>query len=469
MTLQHRVVVAIDLGAESCRVSLLRWNGDLPEVTLAHRFPNGPIQHGNHLRWDLDAIWSGINEGLHRAAALAPEGIDSIGVDGWAVDYVRLGPDGQPLAPPFCYRDPRNAAAEAQALQKISAERLYQLTGIQSLRLNTVYQLCADNAAGISPSAQWINLPEYILCRLGGRKVSEYTNATHTGLVDLKTKNWCPEIFSALGLDLDAAPELVPSGTDIGRFSGPLAALPAFRNTRLIAPACHDTASAIAGIPAGNGNWAYISSGTWSLVGSVLPRACAENSARECGFTNLGAAGGGVCFHVNVNGMWLLSQCMKRWREQGASIDLDSLIAAAEKLPPPDPLLQVEDPQLLLPGDMPHRINLQRQRLGLAALPESPASAPAVASLIFHSLAARYAEILSALPTRPGEVFIVGGGSRNQFLNRLTAEASDLRVSVGHVESSTIGNFAIQLAALNESTQPTAENIAYWARVLKEA
>ncbi|HET8635975.1 MAG TPA: FGGY family carbohydrate kinase [Acidobacteriaceae bacterium] len=462
---ERRAVVAIDLGAESCRVSLLRWNSGNPEITLAHRFPNGPVQCGNDLRWDLDAIWTGVNEGLRRAADLAPEGIESIGVDGWAVDYVRLGPDGQPLTPPFCYRDRRNAAAEAQALQKISAERLYRLTGIQSLSFNTVYQLCADNATGISSSAPWINLPEYILHRLGGRMVSEYTNATHTGLVDLKTKNWCPEIFAALGLDLAAAPELVPSGTGLGRLSGPLAALPAFRNTRLIAPACHDTASAIAGIPAGDGNWAYISSGTWSLVGAVLPRACAEDNARERGFTNLGAAGGGVCFHVNVNGMWLLSQCMKRW----PTLDLDSLIAAAEKLPSPGPLLQVDDPELLLPGDMPHRINLQRQRLGLAALPESPASAPAFAGLIFHSLAARYAEILSALPTRPGEIFIVGGGSRNQFLNRLTEQAAGIRVSTGNVESSTIGNFAIQLAALNQSTRPTAENIAYWARVLKDA
>jgi rhamnulokinase len=136
--------------------------------------------------------------------------------------------------------------------------------------------------------------------------------------------------------------------------------------------------------------------------------------------------------------MWLLSQCIKRWREQGASLDLDLLIAAAEKLPPPGPLLKVDDPDLLLPGDMPHRINIQRQRLGQAALPESPASAPVFASLIFHSLAARYAEILAALPTRPDEVFIVGGGSRNQFLNRLTERAAGIRVSTGHVESSTI-------------------------------
>lgn len=470
---EHRAVIAIDLGAESCRVSLLRWSGGNPQVTLAHRFQNGPVQHGNDLRWDLDNIWSGINEGLRRAADLAPEGIDSIGVDGWAVDYVRLGPDGQLLAPPFCYRDPRNALAEAHALQKISAERLYRLTGIQSLRFNTVYQLCADNASSLSPSAPWINLPEYILHRLGGRRVSEYTNATHTGLVDLKTKNWCEEIFATLGLDIAAAPRLVPPGTDIGKLTGPLAALPAFHNTRLIAPACHDTASAIAGIPAGDGNWAYISSGTWSLVGTVLPHACVENGTRQRGFTNLGAAGGGVCFHVNINGMWLLSQCMERWREQGASIELNSLIAAAEKLPPPGPLLQIDDPELLLPGDMPHRINLQRQRLGLAELPESPASAPAIASLIFHSLAARYAETLSVLPAITGrrlnEIFIVGGGSRNRLLNRLTEEATGLPVSVGHVESSTIGNFAIQLAVLNQkdvSTRLTAEKISYWARVL---
>jgi rhamnulokinase len=469
-------VVAIDLGAESCRVSLLRWAGPHPEMVIVYRFPNGPVQIGGELRWNLDAIEAGVEEGLRRSADVAPEGIDAIAVDGWAVDYVRLDREGRAIAAPFCYRDERTVAAEREAHEKISVERLYELTGVQNLRFNTVYQLYADQLAGANADAPWINLPEYVLHKLGGRRVSEYTNATHTGLVDVQTKSWCEEIFAALDLDIFSAPELVLPGTEIGKLSGALANLPAFRNTLLIAPACHDTASAIAGISTSENEWAYISSGTWSLVGTVLPNACTGNGAFEHGFTNLGAAGDKICFHTSVNGMWLIKQCMQHWREQGHSLEIDAIIADAEKLPPPDAVLRVDDPELLLPGNMPERINKRRRSYGLAALEESPSSASVFANLIFHSLAARYAEVLSSLSSITGktlrEVCIVGGGSRNQFLNRLTEEATGLRVSVGHVESSTLGNFAIQLAALNRSEPSaplSAEEINSWTQILNGA
>jgi rhamnulokinase len=473
---QRCTVVAIDLGAESCRVSLLRWNGPLPEMVIVYRFPNGPVQHGNELRWNLDAIEAGVEEGLRRSAALAPEGIDAVAVDGWAVDYVRLDREGRAIAAPFCYRDERTVAAEEKAHREISVEKLYKLTGVQNLRFNTVYQLYADRLSGAYADVPWINLPEYVLHKLGGRRVSEYTNATHTSLVDVQTKSWCEEIFAALDLDIFSAPELVLPGTEIGKLSGTLANLPAFRDTRLIAPACHDTASAIAGISTSGSEWAYISSGTWSLVGTVLPSACTGNGAFEHGFTNLGAAGGKICFHTSVNGMWLIKQCMLHWLEQGHSLEIDEIIAAAEKLPPPAAVLRVDDPELLLPGNMPERINKQRRRHGSAAISESPSAAPVFANLIFHSLAARYAEVLSSLSAITGrtlhEICIVGGGSRNQFLNRLTEEASGLRVSVGHVESSTIGNFAIQLSALNRqerSTPLSAREISSWTQVLNGA
>jgi rhamnulokinase len=197
---QRPPMVAIDLGAGSCRVSLLRWVRGVPDVCVVHRFPNGPVQDGDSLRWPLDEILSGIEHGLRRCAEVASEPIASIGVDGWAVDYVRLKPDGQPLAQPFCYRDPRNEAAEAAVHARIAEMRLYSLTGLQRLRFNTIYQLYADKLAGVSDSTPWVNLPEYVLHRLGARRVSEYTNATHTGLIDLKTKSWSQEIFDALGL-----------------------------------------------------------------------------------------------------------------------------------------------------------------------------------------------------------------------------------------------------------------------------
>ena len=459
--------VAVDLGAESCRVSLLRWVDGGPQITLVHRIANGPVAEGDELHWNLQAIWAGVEEGLRRCAGIASEGIASIAVDGWATDYVRINEDGLALADPFCYRDPRNIAAEQAVHERIDFQRLYALTGLQRLRFNTVYQLYADQMAGIPASVPWINIPEYVLSLLGGRRVAEYTNATHTGLVSVATGNWCAEIFAAVGLDPAAAPELVAPGSDVGALRGPLAALPAFQGTRLIAPACHDTASAIAGIPGSTDDTGYISSGTWSLVGAVLDRPCNTEQACEKDFTNQGGVAGQICFHKNVIGMWLLRQSIECWNEQGNTHwTVPELIARADGLPAPDQAFDVDQEDLMLPGDVPGRINQQRRQAGLAPLSEASHDAPAFASLILHSLAARYAEVFRDLVNVTGkqlrQLYIVGGGSRNQLLNRLTQQATGIVVHCGYVESATIGNFALQLAAGN----PTKAEIGKWAAAL---
>ncbi len=473
----ERASIAVDLGAESCRVCLLRWKDGRPSIQVAHRIANNPREIDGGLHWDLNAIVAGLEEGLRRCATLAPEGIRSIAVDGWAVDYVRVDAAGAPLADPFCYRDQRNVEAQNSAHRLCSQERMRELTGIQILPFNTVYQLHADAIAGLPEGQQWLNLPEYLLAHWGGARVSEYTNATHTQLVELYTGQWCPEIFHALRLNLNHAPRIVPPGTDLGKLSGPLAALPGLHNTTLIAPACHDTASAIAGIPATGTDWAYISSGTWSLVGALIeqprngPAAAAEN------FTNLGAVGGRVCFHKNVNGMWLIRQCMDQWALDGRAWPIADLVAAAESVPCPVGLLNVDDPDLLLPEHMPQRINAQRMRNGLAPLDESPANAPTFASLIFHSLAARYAQVLNRVAfltdKKLKRLFIVGGANQNAFLNRLTAEATGLEVFRGSPESSTVGNFAVQLATLEGNRDDVsgayAEPVARWAGLFIEA
>ncbi|MGA2437117.1 MAG: FGGY-family carbohydrate kinase [Acidobacteriaceae bacterium] len=472
-----RALIAVDLGAESCRVCLLRWKDGRPSIQVVHRIPNNPREIDGGLHWDLKAITGGLEEGLRKCATLAPEGIRSIAADGWAVDYVRVDAKGAPLADPFCYRDPRNTESQIAAHRLLSQERMRQLTGVQILPFNTVYQLYADKLAGLPEGKQWLNFPEYLLAHWGGEHVSEYTNATHTELVDLNTKQWCQEIFSALGLNPACAPKLVPPGTALGKLAGPLAKLPAFRDTTLIAPACHDTAAAIAGIPATGNDWAYISSGTWSLVGMLLQQPCNSIGSTADNFTNLGAAGGGVCFHKNVNGMWLISQCTAQWALDGKQWSIVDLVAAAEKTPCPTGLLDVDDPDLLLPEHMPQRINKQRKKNGLAPLDESPANAPAFASLIFHSLAARYAAVLNRVATLTGSklkrLFIVGGANQNAFLNRLTAEATGLEVFRGSPESSTVGNFAVQLATLegdrDDTTGANAEAVAHWAGLFIEA
>ena len=472
-----RASIAVDLGAESCRVSLLRWVNGKPEILLVHRFANAPREVGGGLRWDLAMIEAGLDRGLRECAAIAQEGVRSIAVDGWAVDYVRVDAEGKALSDPFCYRDERTVRAEKALHRKINPERLRELTGVQLIRINTLYQLYADQLQGLPEGRQWLNLPEYVLSRWGGARVAEHTNATHTQMVELYQRQWCREIFSAAQLDLAAAPKLVPPGTEIGRLSGPLAELPAFRETVLIAPACHDTASAIAGISATGNDWAYISSGTWSLVGTVLEQPRNGEAAAEENFTNLGAVGGRVCFHKNVNGMWLIRQCIEKWAGDGRVWTVPELVTEAQKIAKPHGSLDVDDPDLLLAGRMPQRINVQRVRKGFDALDESPEGAPAFASLIFHSLAARYAKVLDRVAFHSGKklkrLFVVGGASQNDYLNRLTKEATGLELSRGAAESSTVGNFAVQMAVLEGSrdavTGAYAEQVSRWAGLLVSA
>ncbi|HEU5340227.1 rhamnulokinase [Edaphobacter sp.] len=472
-----RALIAVDLGAESCRVSLLRWAGGKAKISLVHRFANVPREIDGGLHWDFARIEAGLDEGLRKCAAIATEGVRSIAVDGWAVDYVRVDADGKALADPFCYRDERTVKAERALHRRIGPDRLRELTGIQLMRINTLYQLYADALAGLPEGRQWLNLPEYVLLRWGAAPVAEHTNATHTQMVELYNRQWCREIFQAAQLDLACAPKLVPPGTEIGRLRGPLAELPALRDAVLIAPACHDTASAIAGIPATGNDWAYISSGTWSLVGTLLEQPRNGAAAAEENFTNLGAVGGGICFHKNVNGMWLVRQCMDKWAADGGTWTVAELVAATEKVPKPQGLLDVDDPDLLLAGRMPERINAQRARKGLDPLDESPANAPAFASLIFHSLAARYAKVLDRVALHSGKklkrLFVVGGASQNDFLNRLTAEATGLELFRGSPESSTVGNFAVQMAVLEGSrdavTGAYAEQVSRWAGLFVSA
>jgi rhamnulokinase len=461
----RRALVAIDLGAESCRVSLLRWLNDKPEIQLVHRCPNFADERTDGLRWDIARILRELDFGLNECALIATEGIRSIAVDGWGVDYVRIDDTGHALADPFCYRDERTVAAETSLHARISAERMRELTGIQILRINTVYQLHADAPALLTH--RWLNLPEYILHRLGGRAVAERTLATHSQAVALDGQ-WSPEIFAALDQPIDTAPPLVEPGTDVGQLTGPLASLPAFSSTRLIVPCCHDTASAIAAVPDAADDWAYISSGTWSLVGCLLDAPINTLEARAANFTNLGGADGTICFHKNVNGMWLLRQCMEAWQEQGTTLTVPELVAAAEAVPAPPYLLEVDDPDLLLQGHMPQRINAQLARRGLTPLDPTPDHAATMATFIFHSLAARYAEVLANVAAITGKrlrkLYIMGGGSQNELLNRLTAQATGLEVIRAGTECSTVGNFAVQLATLEETRgiRPSA----HWAATL---
>lgn len=470
---QARARVAIDLGAESCRVSLLRWRDGSPEITLIHRIPNGPVHVDGALRWPFDTILSGLEDGLRKAAAAAPEGITSIAVDGWAVDYVRLDADGKPLAEPFCYRDERNITSKEIADRLAPPEWAFQKAGAWPLRINTMYQLIADAASGIDARAPWVNLPEYVLYRLGGRRVAEYTNATHSGLVDIATRDWSDELLARLNLPRESFPPIVPAGTVIGKLKGALTDLPAFRDTDLIVPACHDTASAIAGIQSDLDGTAYICSGTWSLVGTLVSSPITSREAMDAGYTNQGAACGGFCFHTNVNGMWILKQCLESWRKAGRPWDLPELIAQSSARNDFPGIVNVDAPPLMLDQDMPSRVSEELCAGGHAAIEDVAGNEPLFARVIFESLAHRYATALRSLETMLNHsikrIHILGGGSLNQLLTRLTSERTGLSVEAGNVESSTVGNFAVQMAASEtHDGRLRPEAVRRWARELCE-
>jgi rhamnulokinase len=450
--MQERARIAIDLGAESCRVSLLRWHNSTPAIEVVHRIPNGPVHRADGLHWPIESILSGLDEGMRKAAIKTPEGIASIAVDCWSVDYVRLARDGSILREPFCYRDERTVATKDRADCIIAPLDLYARTGTHPQRINTIYQLMADEAASIDPAAPWAMLPEYVLYWLSGQRVAEYTNATHTGLVSLKNGGWDEDVFRLLGLSLAAAPRIVRAGTVLGPLRGPLAELEAFRSTQIIAPATHDTASAIAGIAASLDAGAYISSGTWSLVGTLTRIPVTTERAFDAGYTNIGAATGALLFHALVNSMWVLKQCMNAWDAQGRKWEIEELVLrAADCDRDPTAVLDMDAPTLMLDTGMPGRINTELSRLGFGPIADVAGNEPVFARLIFESLAARYASAIANLEANLGRklerIHMIGGATRNKLLIKLTEQCTGLPVEIGECESATVGNFAIQLAA----------------------
>jgi rhamnulokinase len=387
------------------------------------------------------------------------------------VDYVRLAADGRPLQEPFCYRDERTITTKEAADLVIPPFELYQRTGAMPMRLNTAYQLMADPGAGIDAHAPWVMMPESVLHWLGARRVSEYTHASHTGLVDLKTGDWSAEIFKLLDLPLEAAPPIVRAGMVVGRLQGPLAALDAFRETQLIVPACHDTASAIAGIPTSLSSTLYISSGTWSLVGTLTRVPVTTRAAFDAGYTNLGAATGDHLFHSLINSMWVLKQCMDGWAAQGRAWKIEEIVRQAADCNASAGLLDMDAETLMLDSEMPRRISGELVRLGYEPIADVAGNEPMFARVIFESLAARYASALASLEQMLGRklerIHMLGGANRNKLLVKLTEERTGLPVEIGETESSTIGSLAVQLASSEAGGQPISpEAVRQWARRL---
>ena len=442
------VFAAVDIGASSGRVMLGRVSPEGVSLETVHRFPNGVVEHDGGLRWDFDALFAEVLEGLRAAATVAAvqgETIASIGIDTWAVDYGLVDAAGKVVAQPFSYRDDRSRAAVAPVHAKLDPVRLYQTTGLQFLQFNTIYQLATEkNLDGL----QALLIPDLIAFLLTGVRRTEATNASTTGLFDAVAGEWATEFFTALGLRKDLFPPLIQPGETFGNILPDIAAavgLPS--DTPVVAVGSHDTASAVAAVPATDDAFAYISSGTWSLVGLELKHPVLTEASREANFTNERGVDGTIRYLRNVGGLWLLSECQRTWAGEGFQPHLDALLAAAAALPAGGPQINADDPYFIAPDNMPERIRAAVRRTG-AVLANDPA---AITRCIMDSLAAGYARTITAaerLADRSVEVVhVVGGGSQNALLCQLTANATRRPVIAGPVEATALGNVLIQARA----------------------
>ncbi|HTN55814.1 MAG TPA: rhamnulokinase family protein [Microbacterium sp.] len=435
-----RAFAAVDLGATSGRVMIGRIGGDRLDLELVSRFPNGPVEREDGLHWDFGALFDSVVAGLAEAVRREP-GIESIGIDSWAVDYGLLR-DGMLLADPFHYRDDRTRRGVDDVHAIVPFAELYARNGLQFLPFNTLYQYRVDRRLAQADAA--LLIPDLIAFLLTGRQVAERTNASTTGLLDVHTSQWDAELAGRLGLRTAVLPQLVDPGTTIGTLRAEFAERIG-ADLPVVAVGSHDTASAVVATPLASPHAAYISCGTWGLVGLELPEPVVTDAARDANFTNELGVDGRIRFLHNVTGLWLLSETVRAWEdEDGATIELPELLAAAAAVSDDVPLFDADDPSLAAPGGMPARISAL---LGDAA----PATRPAFARSIVESIAAAFADAVqtaSALADRPVDsIHLVGGGSLNSLLCQATADRTGLPVLAGPVEATALGNVLVQARA----------------------
>jgi len=440
--------LAVDLGASSGRAVVGTLRDGVMETREVHRFRTPLVEEGDHLWWDAEALWGEVRTGLARALEAAPD-LRSVSVDSWAVDYVPLGARGEMLRRPYAYRDPRTRGRLDEAVRRAGGpDALYGRTGIQFLELNTLPQIVADlldEPELVRRTAKRLLIAEWLLYRLSGRMVAERTNASTTQLMDVHTGRWDAELIRRVGDDPARWPEIVPSGTALGPARDAL-------GVHVIATCAHDTGAAVAAVPATRTRpWAYVSSGTWSLVGAELDAPLLTREAREAGFTNEAGLDGTVRFLKNRTGMWALEECVRAWEAaDGARPSYEALLDDARAAPPSARTIDLDAPAFGARGDMPARLTEACRARGL----DAPASRGALVRLILDSLAASYAATLDELDALAGRrsevVHVVGGGARNALLNQLTADACGRPVLAGPDEATVLGNLLVQARTLGD-------------------
>ncbi|UYO96605.1 rhamnulokinase [Microbacterium sp. M28] len=440
-----RAVAAVDLGATSGRVMIGRVGTTTLDLELVSRFPNGPVERADGLHWDFDALYRHILDGLAEAVRREPA-IESIGIDSWAVDYGLLR-DGELLAEPFHYRDERTARGVSEVHDIAPLAELYRRNGLQFLPFNTLYQYRADERIADADTA--LLIPDLIAYLLTGARVAERTNASTTGLLGVESSEWDLELTERVGIPSSILPPLVDPGTVIGRLH-PALAERIGKDLPVIAVGSHDTASAVVAVPMATAGSAYISCGTWGLVGVELTEPVLTDAARDANFTHERGVDDRFRFLHNVTGLWLLSETVRAWEaEDGSSIDLPGLLDAAAAVTGDIPVFDANDPSLSAPGDMPARISAVLAASGAAA----PDGRAAFARTIVESIALAFADAVRTAGELSGReldsIHLVGGGSLNRLLCQATADRSGLPVLAGPVEATALGNVLVQARALD--------------------
>jgi rhamnulokinase len=440
-------VAAADLGAQSGRVAVGRFDGGKLTVEEVHRFPNVPVHTGTTLRWDLTRLYADVLDGLR--AAGRDGSVDSVGVDSWGVDFGLVDARGELLANPVHYRDTRRAAEFQTVPDRVPFREIYERTGIQLMPINTIFALAAmasDADPALESADRLLLIPDLVHHWLCGSDVSERTNATTTQCLDVRTGTWITDILDRLEIPARILPDVVPPATVIGTVSEETG----IGEAKVVATATHDTGSAVAAIPLRGDRSAYASVGTWSLVGVETREPVVTDDGFRANVTNEGGVEGTVRVLRNVSGMWLLQECARVWGLAGRTYSSEDLVALAQAAEPLRCFVEPNDPSFSEPGDMPSRIAAYCTR---TRQPE-PADDGAVVRCVLESLALKHAESVDELAALTGreieEIHVVGGGARNEPLCRWTASAAGRAVLAGPAEATLLGNLLVQLIALGE-------------------
>jgi len=441
--------IAVDLGAETGRVIV----GNLKSNRIVYRFPNQPVRVKDSIFWDLLRLFSEIKKGIKEAVKNFPDQISSIGIDTWGVDFVLLDKDGDLIENPYHYRDKRTDHVIEKVFQMISRRDLFQATGIQLMQINSLFQLYAfiSQKPEMSQSIRYfLTVPDLLNYWLTGVIKNEYSIATTTQLYDPYNKNWAFPLIEKLGFNKDWFGTIIPSGTKIGPlFNHITRELCAEKSIDLVAPACHDTGSAVAAVPVvDNKDYVYISSGTWSLLGIECPVPIINEKSFQHNFTNEGSADGGYRFLQNIMGLWIIQECKRYWDQEGKVFTYEELTQMATDYGTAHFQIDPSDPIFLKPGliddSMPDRIRIYCKKTDQT----EPSSIAEVIRGVLESLAATYANKIHQIEEITGrkmkEIYIIGGGSQNDLLCQLTANTSGLTVYAGPVEATALGNLLVQ-------------------------